>query len=182
MRLSRSGNRDTVRGRAPSTNRDCAVITPIEVRPVRRDDFPAWLVLWEGYNAFYGRSDDTALPAEITEMTWSRFFDAYEPMHALVAESGGELLGLTHFLYHHSGGAELLSPGSLHGGSRAPPRCRAGAHSCCLRASQGRGIAARLLANTSDQQDRHAPLRWIGREIGLRRVSKGVMNFATAYV
>jgi GNAT superfamily N-acetyltransferase len=102
MRLSRSGNRDTVRGRAPSTNRDCAVITPIEVRPVRRDDFPAWLVLWEGYNAFYGRSDDTALSAEITEMTWSRFFDAYEPMHALVAESGGELLGLTHFLYHRS--------------------------------------------------------------------------------
>ncbi|HLX17324.1 MAG TPA: GNAT family N-acetyltransferase, partial [Bradyrhizobium sp.] len=30
------------------------------------------------------------------------FFDAYEPVHALVAESGGRLLGLTHYLFHRS--------------------------------------------------------------------------------
>ena len=35
-------------------------------------------------------------------MTWARFFDAYEPVHALVAESGGELLGLAHYLFHRS--------------------------------------------------------------------------------
>jgi GNAT superfamily N-acetyltransferase len=35
-------------------------------------------------------------------MTWARFFDAYEPVHALVAERGGELLGLTHYLFHRS--------------------------------------------------------------------------------
>jgi GNAT superfamily N-acetyltransferase len=35
-------------------------------------------------------------------MTWSRFFDAYEPVYALVAEEAGELLGLVHFLYHRS--------------------------------------------------------------------------------
>jgi GNAT superfamily N-acetyltransferase len=35
-------------------------------------------------------------------MTWSRFFDAYEPVHALVAESGGELIGLVHYLYHRT--------------------------------------------------------------------------------
>ena len=35
-------------------------------------------------------------------MTWARFFDAYEPVHALVAESGGRLLGLTHYLFHRS--------------------------------------------------------------------------------
>ena len=56
----------------------------IGVRPVRKDDFPAWLKLWDGYNAFYGRSGETALPSAVTSMTWSRFFDAYEPMHALV--------------------------------------------------------------------------------------------------
>jgi len=34
-------------------------------------------------------------------MTWSRFFDADAPMHALVAEDGeGRLIGLVHFLYH----------------------------------------------------------------------------------
>jgi ribosomal protein S18 acetylase RimI-like enzyme len=27
-------------------------------------------------------------------MTWSRFFDAYEPMHALVAQRAGRIVGL----------------------------------------------------------------------------------------
>ena len=75
---------------------------PLEVRALHRDDFPAWLKLWGGYNAFYGRSGETALPSAVTQMTWSRFFDAYEPMHALVAEEAGTLLGLVHFLYHRS--------------------------------------------------------------------------------
>jgi len=72
------------------------------VRPIRPEDYEQWLPLWDGYNAFYGRSGETALPPEITAMTWSRFFDAYEPVHALVAESGGQLLGLTHYLFHRS--------------------------------------------------------------------------------
>lgn len=72
------------------------------IRPIRREDFSAWLPLWEGYNAFYGRTGATALDPAITAMTWSRFFDAYEPVHALVAEREGELLGLTHYLYHRS--------------------------------------------------------------------------------
>ncbi|HEY2417423.1 MAG TPA: GNAT family N-acetyltransferase [Steroidobacteraceae bacterium] len=69
---------------------------------MRDQDFPAWRILWDGYNAFYGRSGLTALPGEVTAMTWSRFFDAYEPMHALVAETAGALVGLAHFLYHRS--------------------------------------------------------------------------------
>jgi GNAT superfamily N-acetyltransferase len=72
------------------------------IRPVTRQDYDRWLPLWLGYNAFYGRSGATALAPEITAMTWARFFDAYEPVHALVAESGGELLGLTHYLFHRS--------------------------------------------------------------------------------
>src|SRR5271163_4512990 len=72
------------------------------IRPIAREDYDRWLPLWDGYNAFYGRSGATALAAEITRMTWARFFDAYEPVHALVAESGGELLGLAHYLYHRS--------------------------------------------------------------------------------
>jgi GNAT superfamily N-acetyltransferase len=78
------------------------VTLAIEVRSARRDDFPAWKELWDGYNAFYGRSGETALPLEVTRTTWSRFFDEYEPMHALVAEGDGQLLGLTHFLYHRT--------------------------------------------------------------------------------
>ena len=35
-------------------------------------------------------------------MTWERFFDSYEPVHALVAEGDGELTGLVHYLFHRS--------------------------------------------------------------------------------
>jgi GNAT superfamily N-acetyltransferase len=74
----------------------------IKVRSVEKEDFQAWKPLWDGYNAFYGRMGSTALPAEITATTWSRFFDADEPMHALVAEYEGRLIGLAHYLFHRS--------------------------------------------------------------------------------
>ncbi len=72
------------------------------IRPVVPTDFAQWERLWEGYNSFYGREGATALPGEITRMTWARFFDAYEPMHALVAERDGSLLGLVHYIFHRS--------------------------------------------------------------------------------
>jgi GNAT superfamily N-acetyltransferase len=74
----------------------------ISIRAVERSDFDRWLPLWEGYNAFYGRSGPTALAADITRMTWSRFFDSYEPVHAFVAERGQELLGMVHFIFHRT--------------------------------------------------------------------------------
>jgi GNAT superfamily N-acetyltransferase len=74
----------------------------ITVRPVMSTDFSRWLPLWEGYNAFYNRVGPTALPEAVTRTTWSRFLDAAEPLHALVAESDGELLGLAHYLFHRS--------------------------------------------------------------------------------
>src|SRR5215468_1282772 len=76
--------------------------TSLIVRAIQRSDYAQWAPLWLGYNAFYGRSGATALPEGITRMTWSRFFDAYEPVHALVAEQNGALLGLTHYLFHRS--------------------------------------------------------------------------------
>jgi GNAT superfamily N-acetyltransferase len=78
------------------------------VRPVHPGDFDQWLPLWEGYNAFYGRSGATALAAEITQTTWARFFDPQEPVHALVAESDGRLCGLVHYIFHRS--TILLAP------------------------------------------------------------------------
>lgn len=72
------------------------------VRPVTRADYDRWLPLWDGYNAFYERKGPTAVSAEVTQMTWGRFFDGYEPMHALVAESEGRLFGLVHYLYHRN--------------------------------------------------------------------------------
>lgn len=75
---------------------------PLIIRPVAPTDFDQWGRLWEGYNSFYGRAGETALPLEVTRTTWSRFFDAYEPVHALVAESDGRLLGLLHYIFHRS--------------------------------------------------------------------------------
>lgn len=72
------------------------------IRPIARDDFDAWKPLWDGYNAFYGRHGPTALADEITRTTWSRFFDAYEPVHALVAQDAGNVIGLVHYLFHRS--------------------------------------------------------------------------------
>jgi GNAT superfamily N-acetyltransferase len=72
------------------------------IRRVHKSDFARWKLLWDGYNAFYGRKDETALPEAITNSTWSRFFDGYEPMHALVAEQADQLLGLVHYLFHRS--------------------------------------------------------------------------------
>jgi hypothetical protein len=69
------------------------------VRSVAASDFDGWLPLWDGYNAFYGRAGATALPQEVTRATWSRFFDAAEPVHALVAESEGRLVGLAHYVF-----------------------------------------------------------------------------------
>ena len=83
---------------------DKSIHMPAEliIRPITQSDYPQWLPLWDGYNEFYGRSGPTALSPEITRVTWMRFFDVYEPVHALVAEQDGELIGLTHFLYHRS--------------------------------------------------------------------------------
>ncbi len=72
------------------------------IRAIAPDDYDRWLPLWDGYNAFYGRSGSTALPADITAVTWSRFFDADEPVHALVAASRGELIGRAHYLFHRA--------------------------------------------------------------------------------
>jgi GNAT superfamily N-acetyltransferase len=72
------------------------------IRAVERADFDQWLPLWQGYNAFYGRVGDTALAGDITHTTWARFFDAYEAVHALVAESKGRLVGLAHYLFHRT--------------------------------------------------------------------------------
>ncbi len=74
----------------------------ISVRGVTRQDYDQWLPLWDGYNAFYEREGATALSPDITSVTWERFFDSGEPMFALVAERDGELVGLTHYLFHRS--------------------------------------------------------------------------------
>jgi GNAT superfamily N-acetyltransferase len=83
-------------------------MSALTIREIARTDYVQWLPLWDGYNAFYERSGPTALPDDITASTWARFFDEMEPVHALVAEQDGRLVGLTHYLFHRS--TSLVDP------------------------------------------------------------------------
>ncbi len=68
----------------------------VTIRALRPDDRAAWEPLWQGYQTFY----KVSLPAEVTEETWRRLHDPAEPVHGLVAESDGRLVGLAHYVFH----------------------------------------------------------------------------------
>jgi len=74
----------------------------ITIRPVRESDYAGWRPLWDGYNAFYGRQGQTALPESITAATWKRFLDPAEPVNALVAVNQDQIAGFAHYLFHRS--------------------------------------------------------------------------------
>lgn len=72
------------------------------IRTIEQSDYDGWRPLWDGYNAFYGRSGPTSLPEAITAATWERFFAPDEPVRAFVAEDSGTLVGLVHCVFHRS--------------------------------------------------------------------------------
>jgi GNAT superfamily N-acetyltransferase len=74
----------------------------ITIRPIQESDFSGWKPLWDGYNAFYGKVNETALDPEITKATWQRLFDPNEPVFGLVAEAEGKIIGISHYLFHRS--------------------------------------------------------------------------------
>ena len=152
----------------------------IAVREARPDDFDAWLPLWEGYNAFYERAGPTAVPQSMTRLTWQRFFDAYEPMHALVAEAeDGRLVGLVHYLFHRH--TTMVGPicylqDLFTAADAARPGRGAGADRDGLRPRQGGRLAPRLLADPRDERHREAALRPGCDELGLHRLPAGVVG------
>jgi GNAT superfamily N-acetyltransferase len=75
--------------------------TPV-IRDLRDSDAAQWRLLWAGYNAFYERVGPTAVSDETTQTTFARFLDPAEPMHALVAEIDGRLVGFSHYIFHRN--------------------------------------------------------------------------------
>lgn len=74
-------------------------IMPNTVRPLQESDRAAWEPLWAGYQRFY----EVEIPAETTALTWSRFHDPAEPMHALGAfDESNNLVGIVHVIFHRS--------------------------------------------------------------------------------
>ncbi len=61
------------------------------------DDRPRWTELWRAYLEFY----ETTLPDAVYDHTWSRL-QTDRALHAFAARSNGQIIGLTHFLYHES--------------------------------------------------------------------------------
>lgn len=70
----------------------------LTVRSVRPEDETRWRALWAGYLAFY----KTSLAPEVTDLTWRRLLDDAEPVHCLVAESGGDVLGIVNYVFHRA--------------------------------------------------------------------------------
>lgn len=74
----------------------------ISVSVVQRNDYDQWRLLWDAYNAFYGRTGKSALSPEITAATWARLLKFNEPMHAVIAKDQGCIVGFAHYLFHRS--------------------------------------------------------------------------------
>ena len=68
------------------------------VRAIERGDRAQWTPLWRAYLDFYR----VQWSDEVAHVTFARIFDPLEPVHALVADREGELIGLTHYLFQRS--------------------------------------------------------------------------------
>lgn len=68
-----------------------------ELVPIRDSDYAAWRVLWDGYLEFY----ESELPQDITDTTFSRILRG-EINGVLAKTADGEVIGLAHWLTHHS--------------------------------------------------------------------------------
>ena len=72
----------------------------ITVRPLAAHDRAAWDEMWTGYLDYY----ETSVPSEVYDVYFARLLgDDMRDFHGLIAESGGEPVGLAHFLFHRHG-------------------------------------------------------------------------------
>jgi ribosomal protein S18 acetylase RimI-like enzyme len=71
---------------------------PVEIKAIDNEDFNIWLPLWKAYQQFY----EVDIEESVTLMTWARFLDPLEPVHAALAMVGEQALGLVHSIYHRS--------------------------------------------------------------------------------
>ncbi len=70
----------------------------IEIGRFGPKDRARWTDLWRAYLDFYS----TTMPQAVYDHTWARI-QADQVMHAFAARWDGQIIGLTHFLYHESG-------------------------------------------------------------------------------
>ena len=73
-------------------------MSTLEIRAVSAADHDAWLPLWQGYLTFY----KSELAEGTSALTWQRFLDPAEPMHAALAWQNGRAVALVHWIFHRS--------------------------------------------------------------------------------
>ena len=72
----------------------------LTIRPLLATDEAAWRRLWTAYLAFY----DTVLPEVIFQTHFARLLGKDpQDYHGLVADIDGNLVGLTHYVFHRHG-------------------------------------------------------------------------------
>ncbi|WP_312526831.1 GNAT family N-acetyltransferase [Paracoccus sp. (in: a-proteobacteria)] len=70
----------------------------VTIRPLAQADRDAWQTLFAAYQAFYGYADR---PAPFYDKAFARLMSGdSRDFHGLVAEENGQLLGLTHYVFH----------------------------------------------------------------------------------
>ena len=70
---------------------------PVRIRELRASDRASWQKLWTAYLEFYNSSVTTT----VYETTFQRLLGNEDhDYHCYVAEVDGELVGLTHYLFH----------------------------------------------------------------------------------
>jgi hypothetical protein len=70
-----------------------------DVRLPKCADRDAWLKLWADHHA-YGAQGESSPPPEVSDTTWVNFFNPTMPMHALLAEREGGVVGFAHVVVH----------------------------------------------------------------------------------
>ncbi|MBO9410461.1 MULTISPECIES: GNAT family N-acetyltransferase [unclassified Ruegeria] len=69
----------------------------LTIRALRPDDRAQWAELWRDYLTFY----ETTVPDSTYDTTFARLLgDDPHDFSCFVAESAGQLVGLTHYLFH----------------------------------------------------------------------------------
>jgi len=72
----------------------------LRVRPLKAADADGWVPLWRAYLAFY----EPVRPEPVFRQTLRRMTrPGCGDCHGLVAEAGGRLIGLAHYIFHRHG-------------------------------------------------------------------------------
>lgn len=70
----------------------------LSIRPIHSADRALWEPLWQGYLSFYEKT----IPAEATQLTWTRLTSTGEIKGLLALDEKDQAIGLAQFFYHLS--------------------------------------------------------------------------------